>query len=220
MKIGVMSKVGERSKSQFGMMEHKGHNKKEKTPYTSIYCFMFDGPHKVRDCPKENEFQSYGGKDGRVCARRMRIWDRYESSTPLRQGRSLHDGANGEREEELDLLVVPMDDYKLVLGLELCYKVNRDAIKWRTKPISKYDELSKLFAKDRAWGVASQTAKEKKWQSRKKLPIDIKTSEDINELLATNKVTYENLMNLEKIHVDSPMSFSPKDASNANKIQK
>ncbi|GKA18917.1 hypothetical protein Tco_0698832 [Tanacetum coccineum] len=67
-------------------------------------------------------------------------------------------------------------------------KVNPDAIKWRTKPISNYDELSQLFAKDRASG-----------------------------LLATNKVTYENLVNLEEIYVDSPLPFSPEDASNATK---
>ncbi|PWA56428.1 myb/SANT-like domain-containing protein [Artemisia annua] len=97
-------------------------------------------------------------------------------------------------------------------------EVNPDAIKWRTKPISNYDELSQLFAKDRASGVASQTAKEKnakekKGQSSNKEPIDVETIEDIDELLATNKVTYENLVNLEEIHVDSPMP----DASNATK---
>lgn len=59
----------------------------------------------------------------------------------------------------------------------------------------------------------TKDAKEKKGQSNSKKPIDIETIEDIDELLATNKVTYENLVNLEEIHVDSPMP----DASNATK---
>ncbi|PWA53946.1 harbinger transposase-derived nuclease domain-containing protein [Artemisia annua] len=71
---------------------------------------------------------------------------------------------------------------------------------------------------NRASGVASQTAKEKnanekKGQTSNKEPIDIETIEDIDELLASNKVTYENLVNLEEIYVDSPMP----DASNSTK---
>ncbi|GJR91410.1 hypothetical protein Tco_0215421 [Tanacetum coccineum] len=51
----------------------------------------------------------------------------------------------------------------------------------------------------------------------KKVGIQIETIEDIDELLATNEVTYENLVNLDDIQMGSPTPFSPEQTSNASK---
>ncbi|GJY46019.1 hypothetical protein Tco_0435082 [Tanacetum coccineum] len=51
----------------------------------------------------------------------------------------------------------------------------------------------------------------------KKAGIQIETIEDIDELLVTNEVTYENLVNLDDIQTGSPTPFSPEQTSNASK---
>nr|XP_043637873.1 uncharacterized protein LOC122608863 [Erigeron canadensis] len=45
---------------------------------------------------------------------------------------------------------------------EALIKEKLEAEKWRTKQIAHYDEMLELFAKDRASGVAAETAKKKK----------------------------------------------------------
>nr|GEZ72043.1 hypothetical protein [Tanacetum cinerariifolium] len=79
---------------------------------------------------------------------------------------------------------------------------------WKTKKVSNYDDLLLLFAKDRASGFASETAKEKnakekKATENKKGGIKIDSIEDIDDLLASNEVTYENLINHEDIQTGS-----------------
>ncbi|GJZ09144.1 hypothetical protein Tco_0543427 [Tanacetum coccineum] len=96
-----------------------------------------------------------------------------------------------------------------------------EAAIWRTKKVSNYDDLL-LFAKDRASGFSAQTAKEKNSKEKKgienkKASIKIETIEDIDELLATNEVTYENLVKLDDIQTGSPTPFSPEQTSNASK---
>ncbi|GJQ93521.1 hypothetical protein Tco_0004660 [Tanacetum coccineum] len=96
-----------------------------------------------------------------------------------------------------------------------------EAAIWKTKKVSNYDDLL-LFAKDRASGFSAQTAKEKNSKEKKdienkKAGIKIETIEDIDELLATNEVTYENLVKLDDIRMGSPTPFSPEQTLNASK---
>ncbi|GJV89623.1 Myb/SANT-like domain-containing protein [Tanacetum coccineum] len=97
-----------------------------------------------------------------------------------------------------------------------------EAAIWKSKKVSNYDDLLLLFAKDRASGFSAQTAKEKNSKEKKgienkKAGIKIETIEDIDELLATNEVTYENLVKLDDIQTESPTPFSPEQTSNASK---
>lgn len=65
-------------------------------------------------------------------------------------------------------------------------------MKRKTKKVFYYDELSELFAKDRATGGKAETAKEKrrKWASGSEFGVE--TIDEIDELLNANDVTLDN----------------------------
>ena len=62
-----------------------------------------------------------------------------------------------------------------------------EASKWRKKPMHHYDELFELFAKDRANGDSSGTAKEKNNRMRNN-EQRVETIDEIDRLLETNEI--------------------------------
>ncbi|GKD20860.1 putative retrotransposon gag domain, aspartic peptidase domain protein, partial [Tanacetum coccineum] len=133
-----------------------GKDKNLKTSYKNGGCFICNGPHRARDCPKkaslngmsvhEDEEASDGGNMGSI-----RILNAIKAKTErllkaMRLGlyatkgsgtikvvnslaKAIHGVAKdvrakiGEWEEIIDLSVVPIDDFKVVLGLEFLDKV-------------------------------------------------------------------------------------------------
>ncbi|KAJ9567284.1 hypothetical protein OSB04_003250 [Centaurea solstitialis] len=73
------------------------------------------------------------------------------------------------------------------------------AVKWRNKPILHYNEMLKLFAKDKATGTRAETAKERNNRSKEseKRP---ETVEEIDELLVMDDITLENFTSVDYIN--------------------
>ncbi|KAK1373297.1 Myb/SANT-like domain-containing protein [Heracleum sosnowskyi] len=91
--------------------------------------------------------------------------------------------------------------------------VKPDAIKWKTKPILNYNEIEELFAKDRATGVGTETAKEKYKRRSSTCSADY-SIDDINDLLTGNTVNLESLNNDDDIQFVAATP-SPQEASNS-----
>ncbi|XP_071708754.1 uncharacterized protein [Rutidosis leptorrhynchoides] len=66
-----------------------------------------------------------------------------------------------------------------------------EAKEWKIRRVSNYDDLSQLFAKDRASGSESETAKEKNAKLNNKEDVKIETIEVVDELLANNEINLE-----------------------------
>ncbi|GJW62307.1 transposon ty3-I gag-pol polyprotein [Tanacetum coccineum] len=132
-------------------------DKNLKKSYKSGGCFICDGPHRTRDCPKKaslnrmSDHEDEGTSDGRsmgstrilnaikaksevlkVVAKRLGINATKGSGTIKAvnsEAKPIHGVAKdvrakiGEWEVTSDLLVVPMDDFKVVLGLEFLDKL-------------------------------------------------------------------------------------------------
>ncbi|GJR71708.1 hypothetical protein Tco_0084073 [Tanacetum coccineum] len=64
-------------------------------------------------------------------------------------------------------------------------EANPDALEWKTKTISNYDELYMLFAKDRATGVVVETTKEKRKRMMNNEDI-VEIDDDTDEFQSTN----------------------------------
>nr|GEY40140.1 hypothetical protein CTI12_AA187700 [Tanacetum cinerariifolium] len=138
-----------------------GKDRSVKTNYKSGGCFICDGPHRARDCPKKtslNRMSAHDDEDasnGR-CMGSMRILNAIKAKTEVPKviGKGLqyveatindvkvralvdsgatHNfvavdeverlGINATKGRTIDLTVVPMDDFKVVLGLEFLDKV-------------------------------------------------------------------------------------------------
>ncbi|GJW35670.1 putative nuclease HARBI1 [Tanacetum coccineum] len=80
---------------------------------------------------------------------------------------------------------------KLIIPNGKFYLENPNTAKLRTKPIHHYNELMKLFGKDRATCEASETAKERK-NRMKQDEQPVETIDDIDQLLETNEISLEN----------------------------
>ncbi|KAK9073819.1 hypothetical protein SSX86_006413 [Deinandra increscens subsp. villosa] len=84
---------------------------------------------------------------------------------------------------------------------EALIKEKPEAKKWRTKPISHYNEMLELFAKDRATGFGAETAKDKK--NRMKNNDHFETIDEIDQSLETDEISLENFNTGEEINVTS-----------------
>lgn len=92
-----------------------------------------------------------------------------------------------------------------------------DAVKWKTKQVFNYEELSELFAKDRATGGKAETAKEKckKWAAGSEFGAE--TIDQIDDLLTANEVTLENFSAADDVQILSGMDYPQEHQSSASK---
>ncbi|GKD72103.1 Myb/SANT-like domain-containing protein, partial [Tanacetum coccineum] len=101
---------------------------------------------------------------------------------------------------------------------EALIKSKPEASKWRKKPMSHYNELFELFAKDRATGDAAGTAKERNNRLRNN-EQRLETIDEIDHLLETNEVVLEQINQNEDVHV-SPKVKTPNVNTSKNKKRK
>ncbi|KAI3507711.1 hypothetical protein L1887_22702 [Cichorium endivia] len=114
-------------------------------------------------------------------------------------------------------LIEPEDDV-----WENLIKSKPEAILWKTKKVANYDNLERLFSKQRANGEHAETAQERNARMSKTADIKIETITDVDDLLASNDVTLEKQHNDDDdddIQVLSPKCFSPDQNSCVKKYK-
>ncbi|PWA80098.1 myb/SANT-like domain-containing protein [Artemisia annua] len=99
---------------------------------------------------------------------------------------------------------------------EALIKENPEAAKLRTKPIRHYNEMLELFAKDRATGEGSLTAKERnnRMKQNEQTTETVDELDETDQLFENNDIGSENFNNYDDVHVTSevkaPSKITPK----------
>nr|XP_043617191.1 L10-interacting MYB domain-containing protein-like [Erigeron canadensis]XP_043617192.1 L10-interacting MYB domain-containing protein-like [Erigeron canadensis] len=91
-----------------------------------------------------------------------------------------------------------------------------DAAIWKTKPFPYYNEIYELFSKDRVTGTATETAKERKRRMGSE-EERIEIVDEIDQLLRTNDINFENFNNDDDIQVTLTSEDSQENPSKSKK---
>lgn len=96
---------------------------------------------------------------------------------------------------------------------------NPDAAKWKTKPISNYNELRELFARDRVMDAAAEFFIERKRQLNND-EERIEAIDEIDQCLPTDDVCLENSINDDfQVTLTSPNSQKKPKKRKKNKVE-